>query len=113
MWACAFEHLHAHLHVHVHVRNMCMCMWACGHVHVRMCMCMCVRICHTPNATRRTELALMVAFATSSPEISCFKSHAMRCDAMRIPEFPGTMVAKATVVLLVVSMQPCTKVTTN
>ena len=67
----------------------------------------------TPNATRRTELALMVAFATSSPEISCFKSHAMRCDAMRIPEFPGTMVAKATVILLVVSMQPYTKVTTN
>ena len=35
----------------------------------------------------------------------------MRCDAMRIPAFPGTMVAKATVVLLVASMQPCTKVT--
>ena len=69
-----------------------------------------------PHATRGTDLAQMVAFATSSPQISCFESDAtrrdaMRRDAMRMKEFPGTMVAKATVVLLVASMQPCTKVT--
>ena len=78
-----------------------------------------------PHA-EQTDLAQMVAVATSFPQIFCFKSDAtrrdatrrdamrcdaMRCDATRMKEFPGEMVAKATVVLLVASMQPCTKVT--
>ena len=45
--------------------------------------------------------------------IHAYMLAATRQDTMRMKEFPGTMVAKATVVLLVVSMQPCTKVTTN
>ena len=36
---------------------------------------------------------------------------AMRCDAMRMKKFPGEMVANATVILLVASIQSCTKVT--